>query len=476
MNLKKWITAIAALIVIGCSTDTEIVEKEVSTTQPVITITTAGEVPLIFEMATATVDIQYIQRTMTERDLTNPEIIAEVKALGFQRLWNFGDIALMNYAYANATGTGSGYNGKRTDFPTPKGETFESYEGGVLNKIWPHDWLDYTLEFGRAVGVKNDVCLNKKETWAECDHKIRNSTGEYIKFSSETTTMGWTWQQYLTWATKIRDSITKYHGTTKKLIADEPNMLKGGKPAAEWRKNVNPTTLTGFYGGRVYWQWKDQMGASLNQDSNILLMKVFFDDSIPSQIASFQRLFPGWKIFATEIVIVDNREGNEDYQFINKSITGIYCWGRYYESFIKYQDIQPVAVQMSLKGLLDATAANTRIITLMNTLLKPDRKVVTIAFTNMEGVTGSALRFGNNSKSYALLINNSSLNTYSLSNFQIDAKKKSPTVTTIHHTATNWQSPITIDTTVSESYSIPPGVSVLNFTLGSGTAESRITK
>lgn len=443
--------------------DSESVERTSSTTttNQSISISTASDVPLTFEMGTATVDIQFIKKQgqMIDKDLLDPVWLANTKALGFTRAVNFSDGSISNYAYcAVPPSVGKGYNGKVSDFPNQR--EFDEWGGGVLKTVFSHDFFDKSVEFTRAWGVKSDVVLNKKETWAQHKYKIDNSTGEYIFLGAEVVTTDWSYGQYLTWAKKTRDSIVKYYGTTKKIICDQALLYKSNRKSLEWRTYITPTSFTGVYGADAYFQVDDLMRFTSNQDSNILKIRHYFDSIVPDQIVQFQQEWPGWKMIIGETLIEDTREGNIIY--VNKAITGVYCWGRFYETFIKNQEVIPYAVQMSMKAVDVPTDNNTRIISLLNTLLNPNRKRSQVTFNGLEGCTGASVHEG---KAHVILINNWSRNTYTLDQVQIDGKKKTPDFTAIHHTSATWNSEVVRDTVTTTTFQIKPGVTVLNFTL-----------
>lgn len=446
---------------------------------PTIELTTAGAKPITFQMSSATVDVmaRKKQGRWEERDLTDPEVIAEIKAVGMQRFMHFADASIMNYAYYLAPPQrGNGYNGRQSDFATI--QEFNDWGGGILAASFPSDFLDRTITFANSVGVKSDVTINKRETWAQAKAKIDKCNGEYIKLGSEIVTTKYpnemNSKDYLAWARGMRDSINKYF-TGKKIIAEQPVLYKPTSKVQEFRKYVNPDSLKGMAGARVYWQINDQAGFTVvNQDGNIDKIKVFFNDTVPSQIRQFQTLFPGWKIFGTEVVVVDNRPEADSLQFINKSMVGVYAVGRFAQSFIENQDIQPMCIQMSLKGLLDPTENNTKAWTLVNKLFNPDYKRIGVTFTLLDGLTGAALQSTANAKSYALLLNNSSKNAYTLTSIQIDGKKKTPSTYILQRMyAPNWEatSTVTKDSISSATISIPAcSVNLVTFTTGTGTA------
>lgn len=431
-----------------------------------INISTSGEVPLTFQFSTATADIQYLKtpKNAQERNLLDPVWLAQMRSYGFQRAILFSDGSIANYAYPNTTGTGKGYNAKQSDFYTEA--EFRDWGNGVLVAAWQSDFHTKTIDFINAWGIPCDVVLNKKNTWAQNKWLIDRCTGEYIKLAGEVLATNaepdqWTWEDYLSWAKKTRDSIVKYYGTTKKIIADEPVIYKASRAAVEWRYEINPTTLTGMYGADSYFQIDpDILNFTANQDSNVIRAKNYFDSVVPAQIAQFQREFPGWKMIIGETLIEDNRDGNVIH--VNKNIVGVYIWSEFFRVFIKNQATIPFAVQMSLRNMSDPLDNHVKIISRLNKLLVPTRKVTTVTFTGLEGCTGWSAHEG---KAHYVAINNSSRNTYSLPEIFVNGGRKTPTYTAIHYTSTDWYSVVQIDSTVSESYDIKPGVTILNFTL-----------
>lgn len=473
------IVAVGLIFGISRSPD-ESSERTSTTPQAQINLTTAGETPLIFQISTATVDICYTGSASSgrEKNLLLEPFLSEQRALGFNRAMIFADGSVMQCSHiAMPPAIGHGYNGNPKDFPTI--QEYNEAMGGALARNWSGDFFTNTVAFIRAVGIPMDVTLNKRDTWKQNKYRIDSTKAEYIKLWSEVKILKDTngeWQNYLKWAIATTDSIKKYYGlwsiTTpngKKVIADEPNIYQKDKKSMVWRANINPTSLTGIYGADNYWQTGDQNNYTANQDSNIIRVRHYFDTLMPQQMAQFKSLFPNWKMFAGQVQIEDRRDEKPIY--VTNTIVGSYAWGRMYQSFIENQDFQPIGVQQSMKNCSDPTTNATKILTLLNTILKPDRKVVQIAFTGMEGVTGAAVH---NAKSYTVLLNNYSRNTYSLPNIWIDGKKKVPTFTTTSHTSADWYSPVVIETSTADDYTVPPGVTILTFTLGNSTAESRI--
>lgn len=438
-----------------------------------INISTTGEVPLTFQMSSATVDICYKkqQGRLVDVDVLDPEFIAHNRSLGFQRKKIFSDGAITNVSHvALPPAFGHGYNGRRSDFPNLTQAEFELEMGGVLAANFDVDFWTKTIEFCRALGLPVDISINYNDTWAENKYRIETANPEYILFGSENVSSkvpaAHTWQQHLEWCKQTRDSINKYF-PGKKLVSDASLLYRNDRKSKDWQQ-INPTNLTGFWGADVYWQLDDQVHYNKNEDSNIIKTKIFFDSIAPAQIAQFQSLYPTWKIYPGEVLIVDNAldnvvgGGEVLGSQVNKNIVGVYTWGRMYEMFLKNQAIQPLAVQMALRALQDSSENNTKIISRLNSLLVPTRKVTSMTFTGLEGCTGASMREG---KSHWILINNSSLNTYSFPEIYVNGGRKTPTYTAIHYTSVDWYSVVQVDSTVSESYDIKPGVTILNFTL-----------
>lgn len=447
-------------------------EKTATTPAQSINITTDGEVPLIFQMSSATVDVQITKRqgTWVERNLLDSVWLVQQKAVGFNRAAIFGDGSIAQCSHVVLPpGIGHGYNGRQSDFPTYK--EFAEAQNGCLIINFPNDFFTKTLAFTNALGIPADVTLNKRDTWKENKYRIDQTGAEYIFLWSEVKILpGESWQSYLVWAKQMRDSISKYYGlysetnpTGKKLIADEPNMFQGDRKSVEWRLNINPTSLTGIYAGEDYWQSGDQAGYTPNMDSNIVRVRYYLDSIMTKEMAEFKRIFPGWKLIAGQVQPEDRREDKPKY--ILNTIVGDMFWSGIYEVFVENQTFQPMAVQESMKNCSDPNDPTTKILTLLNSTLKPDRKVTTLTFTGMPDCTGYALRFGNPLKSHCVVINNWSRATYTLSQIMVNGNKKTPVVTAIHHTSLSWRDAIQIDTTISETFSIPPGVTVLNYTL-----------
>lgn len=450
--------------------------KKSSATTPAqsINISTDGEVPLTFQMSSATVDLCFIgaPNKVKERNLLDPTWILQQKAVGFGRIDVLGDGTISQPTHVVLPpATGKGYNGNPADFATP--QLYRDWNGGVLVQNWSKDFFIHTFRFGRALGVPMDVTLNKRETWKQCKYRIDSTGAQYIKLWSEVRlikdTSG-TWSSYLKWANSMRDSIKKHFGlysadnpNGKKIIADEPNIFQMDKSSAVWRSNVTPTTLTQIYGGDNYWHMDDQMDFTANMDSNIIRIKYYFDSLMTKQMRTFQTLFPNWKMIAGQVQLEDRDSANTLY--ITNTCVGDAAWGMFYESFVKNQEFQPKAIQESMRNCSDPESPTTKILTLLNSTLKQGSNVMKLSFTGMPDCSGYALRYGSPQKNHIVVINNLSRATYPLSELWFDTKKKTPTVTAIHHTSLSWRDAIQIDTTVAEIFEIKPGVTVLNYTL-----------
>lgn len=438
---------------------------------PAITINNEGAKPLTFQMSAATVDICYVKAPSlhTERNLTDPTFLENLKALGLTRVLNFADGSISNLCYPSITTptTGHGYNARVTDFTSQK--EFDEYGNGVFKDQtkWASDFLTKTLELTRTMGWKSDAVLNKKNTWAENKFIIDNSTGEYIKLCSEVVTTSWGWQDYLNWANRTKDSIKKYYGlysetTTsgKKVIIDEPVLYKFNKQSTDWRANINPASIPGVYGADVYWQIDDQVSFTANQDSNLIKSKLFFDSIVPAQIAQFQTEFPGWKIIAGEFQIEDNREGNTIY--VRDNMVEAFTFAGFFKMFIANQDVQPMGIYMSLRGLIDPANVKTQSFTILNKLLNPAYNVSTLTLTAMDGCDGVVL---NNDKDYLMMIRNTSHSTYTLSSVKIKTKTKTPAVWKIQRQyASDLSGAVTRDSVSSSTLTIlPVSLNVISF-------------
>lgn len=230
----------------------------------------------------------------------------------------------------------------------------------------------------------------------------------------------------------------------------------------EWRKEINPTSLSGIYGADVYWQIDDQVFFGRNQDSNLVKVKYFFDSIVPAQITQFQTLFPGWKIFAGECQIDDNREENTVY--VRDNMVECAAWSYFFKSWIENQDIQPIAVQMSLKGIdVDDTPRHLSF-KILNRLLKPNYNVSQLVLTNMDGCEGIAVNDGTATTKHTILITNTSPNTYTLTKVRINDKGKSATFNIQRQYSTDWSSPVTTDSIVSTTITIfPISTNVITF-------------
>lgn len=466
---------IAGLTIIGIGTyvavnDTgsESSEKVATTPTYAINISSTGEVPLTFQMSTATVDICYIgnpqKPPLRERNLLVEPWLSQQKALGFNRACVFADGSIAQVSHiAMPPAIGKGYNGNPADFNYDMKEYAEAM-GGALVADWKTDFFPNTVAFVKALGIPCDVTLNKRDSWEVNKYRIDQTGAEYIFLWSEVKILdSETWQGYLTWCQQMRDSVTKYYGTSKKLIADQPNLFQNDKKSVAWRANINPTSLTGIFGADVYWQVDDQVHYTANQDSNIIRSRLYMDSIMPAQINQFRTLFPGWQMVCGQTQLEDRREPNILY--ITNTIVGDITWGGLYETFIENQSIEPMAIQETMKNCSDPANPTTQILTLLNSTLKPGRNVTSLSFTGMPDCTGYSLRWGDPKKNHCVVINNWSRATYTLSEIMFDGKRKTPVVTAIHHTSLSWRDAIVIDTTVSETFSIPPGVTVLNYTL-----------
>lgn len=471
---KTWSAIVGAgLVILGVGTyvavnDTGSEERTTSTTPlQSVNISSEGEVPLTFQMSTSTVDICFTGNPSSgrERLLLVEPWLSEQKALGFQRAAIHGDGSISQVSHvAIPPAIGHGYNGRQSDFKTYA--EFKECMNGVLVQPWVSDFFPSTVAFVNALGIPADVTLNKRDTWKENKYRIDQTGAEYIFLWSEVKILdqyGETWKNYLPWAKQMRDSINKYY-TGKKIIADEPNIFQGDRVSLEWRANINPTSLAGIYGADNYWQSGDQAGYTSNQDSNILRVRNYLEVTMPAQMTEFKRLFPGWKMIAGQVQPEDRRDSQPIY-IINYIAADLF-WSGMYESCVENQDFQPMAIQQAMKNCSDPDNTTTRILTLLNSTLKPGSKVTKLSFTGMPDCTGYSLRYGSPPKNHVVVINNWSRATYALSEIQFDGKKKTPTVTAIHHTSDTWGSqPIKRDTTVSETFTIVPGITVLNYTL-----------
>lgn len=457
-------------------------EKSAAAPKPEIIITTKNAIPLTFQLSTATEDICFKRqpKDKAEINLLDPVFLAYNKWLGFTRAMKFSDGSISTYAYPdiNTPSTGHGYNGKESDFPTRL--EWQEWGGGVLYYIFPSDFFNKTTEFTNALGVKSDVALNKKNTWAQNKYLIDNSTGEYIKLASEVITLKapveMSASQYIAWANSTKDSIKKYYGlysesnpTGKKLIVDEPVLYKINPKATDWRRDVNPTSIPEVYGGDVYWQVDDQVSYTPNQDSNLIKSRLFFDSIVPAQIAQFQSEFPGWKIIAGEVQLEDNRESNIVY--VKNNMVEAWTWAAMFQMFIENQAIQPMGIQMSLKNLQKPEDVRPQSIAMLNKLLNPSFKVTAVEFKEMAGVDGLSLNNSSNVKEHTLLIRNTSNVTYTFTKVTIDGKPKTPSTYKIQRQySDNWSNVVTRDSTSSSTLIILPiSVSVVTFTTGTGS-------
>lgn len=451
--------------------------------QPVINISTQTPDSLIFQMSAATVDICYKREPTVglERDLLEPVFFNDTKALGFNRMLKLADGAIANVSHIALTpAIGKGYNGKSSDFRTQA--EFEAAMGGVLYQTWTTDWFQRTSEYIRVLGLPDDVVLNPNDTWAQNKYRIENSQGEYIFFGSEEVSAeiprSWTPAQYLAWAKTTRDSVKKYY-PNKKLIADQGQIYTGTPKNLKWRKEITPTTLTGMYGADCYLQLNDVMKFTLNMDSNAMKVSYYFDTLIPVYIDSFKRSFPGWKWVVGENHIVDAREGSEPYFIINKNMVGCVAWARFYQTFLTNQDLFSSAVQMELKKYIDPNEVNSKVIKMLNSLLKPGWRVTDVTFENMSGCVGVSIRNVATPKKHAILISNSSASTYIVPKVKIDGQGKSPafTVQRMYTSDATWSNTIVLrDSITAETITIlPKSVNIISFTTGSTpTVESKI--
>lgn len=471
-----------AIMRVQNKSETETQRSEATALQPVININTSTPDSLIFQMSVATVDICYKREPKVglERDLLEPIFFNDTKALGFNRMLKFADGAIANVSHVAITpAIGKGYNGRVSDFKTTA--DYDNAMNGVLKQTWSSDWFTKTTEYTRAIGVPDDVVLNPNDTWKDNKYRIDNSQGEYIFMGSEEVTaeapLAWTPSQYLAWAKVTRDSIKKYY-PNKKLIADQGQIYKGAPKDLKWRREITPTSLTGMYGADCYLQLNDVMKFTLNMDSNAMKVSYYFDTLIPVYIDSFKRSFPGWKWVVGENLIVDAREGSEPYFIINKNMVGCVSWSRFYTMYLNNQDLFTSAVQMELKKYITPTDVNSKIITMLNTLLKPGWRVTDVTFENMAGVSGSSIRNITTPKKHAILITNESASTYTLPKVFIDGQGKSPafTVNRMYTSDQTWSNPnVTRDSITAETITIlPKSVSIITFQTGGGTIPSQI--
>lgn len=450
-----------------------------------ITISTDNLVPLTFQMSAATVDICYSRspsQFANEVNLLDPAFVDKMKALGFNRMLKFADGAIANVSHiVLPPGVGKGYNGLRSDYKSDK--DFAEAMGGVLaNTGWKSDFFLKTTDFIRAVGVPDDVVLNPNDSWEQNKYRITNSQGEYIFLGSEEVTSEeprtWNPSQYLTWAKATRDSIVR-NFSGKKLIVDQGQIYMGTPKNLKWRKEITPTTLTGMYGADCYLQLNDVMKFTLNMDSNAMKVSYYFDTLIPVYIDSFKRSFPGWKWVVGENHIVDAREGSEPYFIINKNMVGAYAWGRFYQTFISNQDLITSAVQMELKKYGDPGEVNTKVITMLNSLLKPGSNVSTLTLSQMPGCNGVSINNIAQPKTHSVLITNNSDATYTLTKVIVGIKNRSPEFKTQRMYASTWDGICIRDSVSSSTITIlPKSVSITTFTTGTTaqvpTVESKL--
>lgn len=448
------------------------VEKLAATAlQPVINISTETPDSLIFQMSAASVDICYSRSPLIANEVVfDSAFVAKMKALGFNRLLKYSDGAIANVNHIVLDSNGKGYNGLRSDFPSDA--AFKDAMGGVLwQQNWKSDFFLKTTDLIRAIGVPDDVVLNPNDSWLQNKYRIENSQGEYVFLGSEEVTSNtprtWTAGQYLSWAKPIVDSIKKYF-PNKKIIADQGQLYTGAVSTLKWRRDITPTTLPGIYGTDCYLQVNDVMKFTFNMDSNAMKVTAFFDSIIPLQIDSFKRSFPGWKWVVGEIHIVDARVESEPYTPINRNMVGVFAWGKFYTMFITNQELIPAAIQMELKKYINPDENNTKIITMLNTLLKPGYNVTDLTLENMTGCSGASIRNITEPKKHAILITNESASTYTLPKVVIDGKNKSPNFTVTNISAPTWDGVVISDTTTAETITIlPKSVSIISFTTGS---------
>lgn len=459
MTKKNWfLVAVTAVTISGgtyvASTNNE---KVVTNPTPTVNVTTTNQYAVNFTTSSNAVDIFFLYKPQKNilRNLLDPTYSSLVKRVGFSNLVYPSVASISRYTHQKSTGTG--YIGQQCDFPSYA--DYAAYGNGVLVTAWRDAFNVNNTIFTSSIGLRNDIVLNiLNGNQSQHQAMLKAFNPQFVFLGAELQTSGMKATAYVDSCNKIIPFIRTYY--PKSIIIGNATIMRRGNPASlRWNDTVKQVAADGFTN---YNQIGDAENFTRNQDSNIIRINDYFNTQIPYEDSLFQSYFGTKKESVGEWMIEDNRGGNP--QYVNRSITGIYGLGMFYQSFISRNNILNYTAWMSLSNLINdqnIPDVNYQALKQLNTLLAVGYKVGQVGFTAMDGITGIAMI---NGKSVIILANNSTTKTITPT-ITTDGKGGKITYTNIRTYSSDgtWYGAIKSDT-VSTTTIMPCGYSIISYT------------
>lgn len=398
-----------------------------------------------------------------KRNLTAQPFVGLVQALNLKGLIYPSVGSISSYTHPTVSGNGNGYNMVEADF-VGTSDNYNDFDQNVNTINWGIGFDKDLKNLTTSISGSYDLCFNVPNgTLTELQTYMSNFNCSYVEFGAENpgqvnptdyVNMVTPWISYLR---------TNYPNT--QIGLDAGLVYKGTQSVIDWNnaiENLNADQA------RYYMQINDRLDKeniafTSNQSTNLTALNTYFSTYLTTDLSNFQSQLPHFKMSIGEIEIEDNRN---NVQYVNNTPLGCWAIGKMFEWIIKNQANIGSAYWMSLKNLIDkndVTDYNYATLKQIGTLFVGTKKVQTITFTNLDGVSGVVVN--DTSGNYVMLINNNTNKTYYPNVYINSGKTNFNTSYTIQRRYANSLNDTSLgDTQTTTSLSISPySTSVISF-------------
>lgn len=389
-----------------------------ASSKPSISISTATAIPLQTTSGINVPDIWWYG-VASKGHYHNTAIdpyLSIFKALGAQRMVAPVAGSLSHYAMFDSTGKGDGYNFKVEYFINTT-DQFTTYDGGVSQIKWHHDFFDDMVNLKNAAGMECDFVYNIQfGSYNILKASIRKFQPKRIILGAELITQ-WNFNDYMNALTTV----------TRSLRADYPDMIICGYIPNMYRENpLAKAWIDGMQASQVdelcqYHQIGDLVSYCSNMNTNLSGIINYFSVTAPQFLNDFKAEYPDKKMSITQAQPEDKR-GNIEY--VNNTPLSAYAIAEDVVFVINHtQDIASWDFESAdrLIGSDDSPRNDYYAVQQVMKVFGNGKSVATISFTNMPGVTGCVTFSGNY---YTMIIDNSSDNSYSVNSTTLNGGKQ----------------------------------------------------